>query len=288
MTEMKVEELLEGLDVDVTKHWTKWGFSKYPIKSYEFAKLEEYRDRTILAYHLYNRIGLEHIYRLLEGAPKDCKILDAGGGTGRKSIPLALAGFTNITLVDWAPGWLRLAKEKAELASVASFIDMQEDNIRSLSSLEDNSFDFVFAMGGSAFYSGSTLEALKAMTRVLKPGGTLLADGIHGRLGMLHILPQMGDLDGLEKLAAIKETPLDLEARTNNPGLFPEELEDYGRQAGLSETNVGSEFAFIPKDDILVDEKLKRWERVILELEMNYWQDIRFLAFSGLMIVGKK
>ncbi len=288
MKDLKVDKLLADLDVDVAGHWSTWGWNKFPIKSYEFAKLEEYRDRTVLAYHMYNRIGLEHVNRILQDAPKDCLILDAGGGTGRKAIPLALAGYSNITLLDWAPGWLQLAKEKAEIAEVTSSIKFCEDDIRTMDSLPDNSFDYVISMGGAAFYCGSTANALKAMSRVLKPGGTLIADGIHGRLGSLHLLPQLGQLEALEKLVAVRETPRELKASTNNPGLFPEELEAYGKEAGLTNVRVGSEFVFSPKDTLLVDDKLPRWEKVVLELEMTYWSDPRFLGFSGLMIIGEK
>ncbi|MCP4592868.1 MAG: hypothetical protein GY842_19200, partial [bacterium] len=95
--------LLDGLSVDTSGCWTEWDWKQAGAwESYDFARLEEYRDAVVVAYRLYNRIGLEHVRRMLDGAPHDARLLDAGGGTGRKAIPLALDGFTNITMLDVA------------------------------------------------------------------------------------------------------------------------------------------------------------------------------------------
>ena len=93
--------LIEGLPVDTSGHWMEWEWDRTsPGTSYDRARLEEYRDSVIVAYRLYNRIGLEHIRRMLAAAPHDAGLLDAGGGTGRKAIPLAQDGFTDITVLD--------------------------------------------------------------------------------------------------------------------------------------------------------------------------------------------
>ena len=53
--------LIEGLSVDTSGLWEQWEWSKTsPWTSYDCARLEEYRDSVIIAYRLYNRIGLEH------------------------------------------------------------------------------------------------------------------------------------------------------------------------------------------------------------------------------------
>ena len=56
--------LIEGLEVDVSGPWTDWEWAGVrPVTSYEHACLEEYRDSVVVAYRLYNRIGLEHARR---------------------------------------------------------------------------------------------------------------------------------------------------------------------------------------------------------------------------------
>ena len=286
MKNLELQYLLEGLDVDVSGHWSTWGFNKFPINSYEFAKLEEYRDRVVLAYYLYNLIGLEHARRLLANAPKDARILDAGGGTGRKAIPLALDGFTNIDVVDLAPAWLDLAKEKAAVAGVEDALSFNEGNILSLENIEDSTYDFVISLGGPVSYCGSPDQALVTLTRVLVPGGRLLADGIHGKLGYMRGTATSGQLKELERLLGYEEDRK--RSLTDCPGLFPEELEEMAQKAGLSEIKVGSEFGFIPKDDILVGDDLERWCKAVIDLEMTFVQDPRFLGASGLVLRGRK
>ena len=286
MKELELQYLLEGLDVDVSGHWSTWGFSKFPIKSYEFAKLEEYRDRVVLAYHLYNLIGLEHARRLLANAPKDARILDAGGGTGRKAIPLALDGFTNIHVVDLAPAWLQLAKEKAAVAGLEDALTFSEGDILSLEKIEDNTYDFVISLGGPVSYCGSPAQALATLSRVLVPGGSLVADGIHGKLGCLRMTATSGQLKELEGLLGYVEDKK--RSLIDCPGLFPEELEEMALKAGLSEIKVGSEFAFIPKDDIRVGDDLARWCKTVIDLEMTYVDDPRFLGAAGLVLRCRK
>ena len=115
--------LIEGLSIDTSTPWQEWDWRKAGAwTSYNWARLEEYRDSVIIAYRLYNRIGLEHAKRMLLDAPRNSKLLDAGGGTGRKAIPLAQQGFTDITIVDIASGWLHFAEEKAQEAGVSERI----------------------------------------------------------------------------------------------------------------------------------------------------------------------
>ena len=114
MHESDYAALLQGLEVDTSGHWREWDWRRVgSFTTYDHARLQEYRDSVVVAYRLYNRIGLEHLRRMLAGASHDVRLLDAGGGTGRKAIPLAQEGFTDITVLDHAPEWLRLADEKA-------------------------------------------------------------------------------------------------------------------------------------------------------------------------------
>jgi SAM-dependent methyltransferase len=275
--------LLDGLTVDTSGHWMAWDWKQVgPITSYDHARLEEYRDSVVLAYRLYNRIGLEHLKRLLVGVPRDVRILDAGGGTGRKAIPLAEEGFERITILDHAPGWLRLAEEKAKAAGVLDRLAMVVADVCDMPQVEDESFDYVFAMGGVVSYSGDPVAAIGEMSRVLKRGGRLMADGIHGRLGSLHFLSRMGSLEGLEGLA------YDSGGGTRIPAVLPEELERIALDTGLENVRVWSEFMFLPDEGIRIGEETERWERVVLDLEMEHYEDPRFLGAGMLMLYAEK
>ncbi|MCD4786373.1 MAG: class I SAM-dependent methyltransferase [Candidatus Eremiobacteraeota bacterium] len=281
--ESDYQYLIDDLDIDTADHWTDWDWKKVmPMISYEFARLEEYRDRIIVAFRLYNLIGLEHLRRELGGVSKNARILDAGGGTGRKAIPLAREGFNNITVLDHAEGWLRLAEEKAESAGVSDRLKIVKGDILDMSDFPDNSFDHVFSMGGAVVYCGNPGRALKEMARILKPGGKMIADGIHNTLGAMHLFAINGDLESLEK-AAVNNSQ-----HSGIVSMLPEELEKDASAAGFCNIRVLSECIFTPDDSIRTGTDTKRWEQIVIDLEMKHCNDPRFLGAGGLMVTGER
>jgi ubiquinone/menaquinone biosynthesis C-methylase UbiE len=273
--------LLQGLEIDTSGHWREWDWSRVgSFVTYDHARLQEYRDSVVVAYRLYNRIGLEHLRRMLAGASHDVRLLDAGGGTGRKAIPLAQEGFTDITVLDHAPEWLRLADEKARAASVRDRLRLVVGDVRDMHGIPDGGFDYVFALGGVISYCGDPAAAISEMTRVLRPGGGLLADGIHSRFGDMRGAALAGNLDALERLAHPAGPP------PRVPVVLPEELEDMAQQAGLTDVHVWSEFLFLPDDGIRIGPDTDRWEKIVLELEMRYYDDPRFLGVANLILRG--
>jgi len=283
ISESDYQYLIEDLDVDTSGHWLDWDWKKVmPKTGYEFARLEEYRDRVIVAYRLYNLIGLEHLRRELRDVPKNARILDAGGGTGRKAIPLAMEGFDNITILDKAKGWLRLAMEEAKSAAVSDRLKFVKGDILNMSNIPDESFDHVFAMGGVVSYSDNPRLALNEMARILKTGGKLIADGIHNTLGTMHYLAINGDLESLEKVVMNKEK------HPGIAGILPGELEKYTASAGFCNIRILSEHIFTPDDSIRIGSDTEKWENIVIELEMKYCNDPRFLGAGGLMVMGEK
>lgn len=276
-------DLLAGLAIDTSGPWQEWDWKQVaPWTSYDFARLEEYRDTVIVAYRLYNRIGLEHLKRMVAQAPRTAKLLDAGGGTGRKAIPLAQMGFSDITVLDHAAGWLRLADEKARRAGVREHLTLLEGDIRDMHACPDDQFDYVFALGGVVSYCGDPALAIREMTRVLKPGGELLADGIHSRFGSIRFAARMGNW---EAFAALMD---ETKGQGGPTALLPETLETLARQAGLTHIHVWSEFLFELDETIRVGAEGEKWEEAILALEMRYYDDPRFLGGTGLILRATK
>jgi SAM-dependent methyltransferase len=148
--------------------------------------------------------------------------------------------------------------------------------------IPDESFDYVFALGGVVSYSGDPAAAIGEMTRVLKSGGGLLADGIHSRFGDMRGAARMGNLDTLEMLAHPEGPPPDA------PVVLPEELAALAQQAGLTDVRVWSEFLFLPDDGIRIGPDAEQWEKVVLELEMRYYDDPRFLGVANLILRATK
>ena len=106
-------------------------------------------------------------WELLKGyLPKnrDAKILDAAGGTGRITLPLAKMGYS-VTLCDISPGMLNVAREKLLREGLLDKVEILECDVCKLQ-FADESFDFVLCWDGM-------IEAAKELIRVLKRGGTI-------------------------------------------------------------------------------------------------------------------
>ena len=93
---------------------------------------------------------------------KKAKILDAAGGTGRITLPLARLGY-DITICDLSAAMLDVARRKLEKEGLIDKVEIIECDVRSLP-FENESFDFVLC-----WYGG--YGALKELVRVAKKGG---------------------------------------------------------------------------------------------------------------------
>jgi ubiquinone/menaquinone biosynthesis C-methylase UbiE len=99
------------------------------------------------------------------GGKRGIDILDAGGGTGRFSIPLAEAGHRVVHL-DISPRMLDLARKKAEGISGIEFV---QGSITDLSRFEDRSFDLVLCLDSPLSFCYDAYEtALAELVRVCR------------------------------------------------------------------------------------------------------------------------
>jgi ubiquinone/menaquinone biosynthesis C-methylase UbiE len=131
-------------------------------------KWDEHAERYDKWYERFNG-AVEHYvdWELLKAhLPKDrnAKILDAAGGTGRITLPLAKMGYS-VTLCDISPGMLNVAKQKMRREGVSDKVKILECNVYKLR-FADESFDFVLCWDGK-------IEAAKELIRVTKKGGKI-------------------------------------------------------------------------------------------------------------------
>ena len=95
---------------------------------------------------------------------RDAKVLDAAGGTGRLTLPLAKMGYS-VTLCDISPKMLNVARKKLLREGLLDKVEILECDVRKLR-FADESFDFVLCWDG-------TSEATKELIRVTKKGGRI-------------------------------------------------------------------------------------------------------------------
>ncbi len=139
--------------------------------------------------HAANHVEFETTIRYLKKyLPKKGRILDAGGGPGRYTIELAKLGY-KLTLLDYTPALLDVAKEKIKEAGVSKNVEkILEGSITDLSMFEDNSFDAVICVGGplSHVKKSEQKKAVSELVRVAKKGAPIFIT-VMGKIGVLFI-----------------------------------------------------------------------------------------------------
>jgi ubiquinone/menaquinone biosynthesis C-methylase UbiE len=105
-----------------------------------------------------------HLLRGFLPQNRDAKILDAAGGTGRITLPLAKMGYS-VTLCDISPEMLNVAKKKLLREGLLNKVEILECDVATLR-FADESFDFVI------FWDGM-IDAAKELIRVTKSGGKI-------------------------------------------------------------------------------------------------------------------
>jgi SAM-dependent methyltransferase len=125
------------------------------------------------------------------------RILDAGGGTGTWAVRLARSGF-QVTLADLSSGMLEAARRKAAAAGVAERIDFVQCDIAGLEGVGDDPFALALALGDPISFCGDAKRAVRALARVLVPGGICVAS-VDGLYGGIDPFLERGEIEGLER-----------------------------------------------------------------------------------------
>jgi len=124
-------------------------------------------------------------------------VLDAGGGTGRWSIRMAVKG-CRVILVDNSAGMLKLAAEKVEKAGLRHRITIEKGDLRKLRH-KDETFDMALCEH-TLFALEDPDSAIREFSRVLKRGAPLVisAQNLYVQL-LMHLpfreIPQLGKFD---------------------------------------------------------------------------------------------
>jgi serine/threonine-protein kinase HipA len=109
---------------------------------------------------------------VVPGLPAVPDVLDVGCGPGRQTLALARATGGRITAVDLAPDFLAQVERRARAAGLEGRIATRRESLDALS-LPDAAFDLVWSEG--ALYTVGFEKALRALRRLLRPGGALAA-----------------------------------------------------------------------------------------------------------------
>lgn len=128
-----------------------------------YAAVEDDREDEFPAVRLQTRLAWRRLRPLLVGR---LRILDAGAGSGRYSLPLALAGH-DVVHLDAAPSMIELARGKLRAGSPGP--EFVQGCITDLSAFESASFDLVLCFDAPlSFVYPRHEEALDELARVCR------------------------------------------------------------------------------------------------------------------------
>jgi SAM-dependent methyltransferase len=126
------------------------------------------------------------------GAP----VLDAGGGTGHWTLRLAKSGY-RVTLLDVSRRMLEVARRKIAVSGL-TVADVRHGDIAGLEGLPDEHFALALAEGDPISCCSSPREAARALHRVLRPGGRVVAS-VDGTWAGLSYYLEKGHVEELER-----------------------------------------------------------------------------------------
>jgi ubiquinone/menaquinone biosynthesis C-methylase UbiE len=163
-------------------------------------------------------------WELLRGyLPKnrDTKILDAAGGTGRITLPLAKIGY-KVTLCDISPAMLKVARRKLQREGVIDKVQIAECDVHKLR-FADETFDFILCWDG-------IIESSRELIRVTKKGGTVsifLFNKCGAAINKFHENPDSA-------LALLKSKPSYFyDEKEKHVAVTPEEAKEHFERQGI-------------------------------------------------------
>ena len=135
------------------------------IKYYEKTAEEYDKEYEVPIFKkLYDKITWRYIEPYL---PESGVVLDAGGGTGKWTIPIVEKGL-KVVLYDISREMLNVARRKIVEKNLENMVVFKEGDICEID-FPDDSFDFVLAEGDPISYCSNPDKAVGELARVLKP-----------------------------------------------------------------------------------------------------------------------
>ena len=157
---------------------------------------------------------------------RNAKILDAAGGTGRITLPLAKMGYS-VTLCDISPAMLNVARQKLLREGVLNKVQISECDVHKLR-FADKTFDFVLCWDGM-------IEAAKELIRVTKKRGKL----------SIFLMNKCGNAidkfseDPDSALALLRSKPSYLyDEKEKHMAVTPEEAREFFEKEGIRVTEI--------------------------------------------------
>jgi ubiquinone/menaquinone biosynthesis C-methylase UbiE len=262
------------------------------------------RDKKDPRKRVHTDLLWREIKRCIEGK-KNLKILDAGAGFGRFSIPLAEAGHKVVHL-DISPKMLEAAFMTAQSRGITT-IEFIQGSIDDLSCFETDSFDLVLCLDSPLSFCYNTYEtALSELIRVTKSNLILCVmnrSGVIAEGGVNFDLQHFGKLKTVLEVYNAGTLIVTEELRSLQPTLFPswhafrpDEIKELLERKGCQVKRISAPGTLARFVDPQLLKRLINDEEAYesyLDFEEKYDSDIYVLGIGsvgagGLMIIAVK
>jgi ubiquinone/menaquinone biosynthesis C-methylase UbiE len=260
------------------------------------SKVKEYYDEKASSYDLEQRLLYFKVYDFITWkytspyVPKhpSARVLDAAGGTGKWSIPIAHEG-PRVVLVDLSDGMLGIARRKIDEERLGERIQLCRGDITSLD-FEDGTFDMVFCDHALCFIKDQE-AAVKEMVRVLKKGSPIAISAQNRYPLSLSIVSQ--DLDAATRILFGQEHFM-MRGRIPVHTLFPDDFYALLESSGVRiEKMIGKGIVLtpmvLPMEKVWIDNYDQVLLNKLIDTESHLCERKDSLALAGhIQAIGYK
>jgi ubiquinone/menaquinone biosynthesis C-methylase UbiE len=256
------------------------------MSSHDF-EVKNYYDKKSSTYDDYSRQLWSKVYDAVTWkisepyVPRDSKalVLDAAGGTGKWSIPIAKRG-PRVILGDISIGMLETAKEKIAQEGLQERIEVRECDLRKLD-FEDETFDLVFCEHAFCFIKEQE-TVMKELLRVLKKGHPLILTAQNRYVLSLSTVSE--DVAYASRILS-KETQFIMRSSLKVYALSPEEFRQLLQANGVKiERIVGKLFTMplaISAQQMVSEDFTNEFYEEIMNIELELSNRSDTLALAG-------
>ncbi len=231
---------------------------------------------------IYDRVTWDKTIKPYLPHDKEARILDAGGGTGKWTIPIVEMGYC-VSLSDVSKRMLEIAKQKLAKENLLDRVEIVIADVTKMDMFKDATFDFVLCEGDPLSYCTDPLKGIGELVRVAKRGSFIMAsvDNLYSRV-MWSI--RQGQLDQATKALESQWVAHEFPVYFFKPG----ELAQRFQEAGCKVENMVGKNIFsrgLGEDQL---SETKTFTKV-LKLELEYCEDPYFLGMAGhIAVICKK
>lgn len=249
------------------------------VKKYYDEKSVDYdADNELLYFKVYDAVTWKYTK---PHVPKDsgALVLDAAGGTGKWSIPIAKCG-PKVVLTDLSSGMLNVAREKIKKAGLEKRVDVRKGDVCGLD-FEDETFDMVF-MDHALCFIREQGQVVSELVRVLKRNCPLVISGQNRYVLSLSLLKDDADLS-LKIL--LNEVQFGMRGLLKVYPLSPEEFGLLLQKNGVGvEKIIGKGVTMpmaLPQEKFWTKNYSKDFFDKVLRIELNLCEKPDALALAG-------